>query len=190
MGGPAGELPVRAGPGPLAPAPDRRASGNMVGGMPGSRIDYQAMVQRALRSVLREVMALVAEEGPPGEHHFYLSFRTRAEGVQVPPFLADRYPDEITIVLQNQFWDLHVDEAGLSVVLAFDGTRQRIGVPWEAITAFIDPVAEFALRFEGEGAGAPGRAREPGGDAPEEEAAGSRDASADVVNISKFRKGD
>lgn len=160
----------------------------MVGGMADVRLDYQAMVHRALRSVLREVMALVAEEGPPGEHHFYLSFRTGAEGVQVPPFLADRYPDEITIVLQNQYWDLHVDEAGLSVVLAFGGSRHRIAVPWEAVTAFIDPVAEFALRFEGREDGGPGEGGEEDGGG--EDAAGSPEASADVVSISKFRKGD
>lgn len=161
----------------------------MVGGMADVRLDYQAMVQRALRSVLREVMARVAEEGPPGEHHFYISFRTGAEGVQVPPFLADRYPDEITIVLQNQYWDLHVDEAGLSVDLAFDGSRQRIAVPWEAVTAFIDPVAEFALRFEPREEGA-GGAGEGDDEVPEEGGAGSPDASADVVSINEFRKED
>lgn len=162
----------------------------MVGGMADARFDYHAMVQRALRSVLRDVMALVAEEGPPGEHHFYVSFRTDAEGVQVPPFLADRYPDEITIVLQNQYWDLHVDEAGLSVVLAFNGSRQRIAVPWEAVTAFIDPVAEFALRFEVPGEGGPGGSGGDGDEAGEEGAQGSPEATADVVSISKFRKGD
>lgn len=161
----------------------------MARGMGESHIDYHAMVQRALRSVLREVLARVANEGPPGEHHFYLSFRTAAEGVQVPAFLADRYPDETTIVLQNQYWDLYVDEAGLSVALAFEGTRQRIAVPWEAVTAFIDPVAEFALRFEAPG-GAAGE-EGTGGEAGAEEAeAGSPEASADVVNISKFRRDD
>lgn len=146
-------------------------------------LDYHAMVQRALLGVLREALELAASEGLPGEHHFYISFQTAASGVVVPPFLRDRFPEEVTIVLQNQFWDLHVDDDGFSVTLAFEASRQRIGVPWEAVTAFIDPVAEFALRF-----GTPGEeepASEDGEPAP-----GSPEATADVVNLKEFRKRD
>lgn len=148
-------------------------------------LDYHDMVQRALRSVLREALELAADEGLPGEHHFYVSFRTGAPGVVVPAFLGDRFPEEVTIVLQHQFWDLQVDDDGFSVTLAFEASRQRIGVPWEAVTAFIDPVAEFALRF-----GAPGEGeREEGeGDQEGEAAPGSPDATADVVNLRRFRK--
>lgn len=91
----------------------------------------------------------------------------------------------MTIVLQHQFWDLHVDDDGFSVTLAFEASRQRIGVPWEAVTAFIDPVAEFALRF-----GAPGEEEREAseGDEEGEAAPGSPDATADVVNLRRFRK--
>lgn len=156
------------------------------------------MVQRALRGVLREALEVAAEQGLPGEHYFYLSFLTHAPGVVVPPFLSDRYPEEVTVVIQHQFWDLQVDDVGFSVTLAFDASRQRLGVPWEAVTAFIDPTAEFALRFDtGEADAGPKAAADPAGaeGAPgpgEEEGAeaaeGSADPTAEVVNISRFRK--
>jgi len=155
---------------------------------PEDFLDYQALVQQALCGVVREALSLVAEHGFPGDHHFYLSFRTSAPGVVVPSFLRDRYPDEITIVLQRQFWDLLVDDAGLSVTLAFDARRERVGVPWEALTAFVDPAAEFALRLGGEGP----EGEEPDGGEPDEmpQDEGSGDASADVVSIQQFKKKD
>lgn len=150
-------------------------------------LDYHALVQRALRGVLREALEVAASEGLPGEHHFYLSFRTRDPGVIVPASLRDRFPDEVTIVLQHQYWDLHVDDEGFSVTLAFETSRQRVGAPWEAVTAFIDPVAEFALRFgepdEGEGPAAEG-------DEKGEPAPGSADPTDEVVNLRQFRKKD
>jgi hypothetical protein len=158
---------------------------------PHDPLDYHGMVQRALRGVLREALEVAAEQGMPGEHHFYLSFRTRDPGVVVPPFLGDRYPEEVTVVLQRQFWDLHVDDEGFSVTLAFDASRHRLGVPWDAVTAFIDPAAEFALRFDAVGRG---EGDEEGSEAeiPDEDAdaEGSADATAEVVNISQFRKKD
>lgn len=151
----------------------------------GDPLDYQTMVQRALRGVLREALEVAAAEGLSEDHQFYVSFRTRDPGVIVPPFLRDRFPEEVTIVLQHQFWDLHVDDAGFSVTLAFEASRQRVGVPWEAVTAFIDPPAEFALRF-----GAP--EAEPGEPAEGEGEAGpgAADPTAEVVNIRQFRKKD
>jgi hypothetical protein len=154
-------------------------------------LDYHALIQDALRDVVREAMARVAAEGFPGEHHFYLSFRSGAEGVVVPAFLGERYPEEITIVLQNQFWDLVVDEEGFSVSLNFDASRERVGVPWEALTAFVDPAAEFALRFAAEDE----EEAADGGAAEEDEgrgggSAGSADASAEVVSIQRFKKRD
>lgn len=148
-------------------------------------LDYHAMVQRALLGVLRKALELAAEEGIPGDHHFYLSFQTAAPGVLVPAFLRDRFPEEVTIVLQHQFWDLQVDDDGFSVTLAFEASRQRIGVPWEAVTAFIDPVAEFALRF---GAPAEGEEEEAEGDQEGEPVPGSPDPTAEVVNLREFRK--
>lgn len=116
--------------------------------MAESEIDYGELLQRALRSVVRVVLERTAREGLPGEHHFYLSLRTDQEGMRLPPFLRQRFPHEITVVLQNQFRDLVVDDAGFSVTLRFDGIPARLVVPWEAVTAFFDPTAEFGLRFD------------------------------------------
>lgn len=151
-------------------------------------LDYHAMVQRALRAVLREALAVAAEEGLPGDHHFYVSFRSGAPGVLLPGFLRDRFPEEVTIVLQHQFWDLEVDDEGFSVTLNFEAARHRVGAPWEAVTAFIDPEAQFALRFgEAAEAGEAGA----GDEGPEAAVApGAPDATAEVVNIRAFRKKD
>lgn len=116
--------------------------------MAESEIDYGAMLQRALRSVVREVLERTVREGLPGEHHFYLSLRTDHPGTQVPPFLRQRFPEEITVVLQHQFRDLTVDDDGFAVTLRFDGMPARLVVPWEAVVAFFDPTAEFGLRFD------------------------------------------
>lgn len=166
---------------------------------PGDRsddpLDYQAMVRRALRGVLREALEVAAEEGLPGDHHFYVSFRTDAPDVVVPRFLRDRYPEEVTVVIQHQYWDLHVDDDGFSVTLTFEASRHRVGVPWDAVTAFIDPAAEFALRFQAddETGGEPPegeRARPRGDEGGGEEAEGSADPTAEVVNIRQFRRKD
>ena len=150
-------------------------------------LDYHRMVQHALRGVLREALEVAAGPGLPGEHHFYLSFRTQAPGVVVPPFLADRYPEEVTVVVQHQYWELHIDDEGFSITLAFDGSRHRLGVPWEAVTAFIDPASEFALRFD---AAPPDGEEEDPGEAEEVEGDGEAEATAEVVNINRFRKKD
>ena len=121
--------------------------------MDADRIDYQKLLQEALRDALRGavrlVLAQVADEGLPGEHFFYIGFRTDRPGVSVPRFLRDQYPEEMTIVLQNQFWDLEVDEESFAVTLTFGGSRQRLTIPFHALTAFADPSAEFGLRFDG-----------------------------------------
>lgn len=154
-------------------------------------LDYHRMVQTALRSVLREALEVAAGEGLPGDHHFYVSFRTQAPGVVVPSFLRDRYPEEVTIVIQHQYWELDVEDDGFGVTLAFDGSRQRVAVPWEAVTAFIDPVAEFALRFQTvEEARAQAEAQKSAEEEEGSPAPGSSDPTADVVNIRQFRKKD
>lgn len=116
-------------------------------------IDYQKLLQESLREALRgavrKILALVAEEGLPGEHFFYIGFRTDRPGVHIPRLLRDQYPEEMTVVLQNQFWDLDVDSESFSVTLAFGGSRQRLTIPFHALTAFADPSAEFGLRFDG-----------------------------------------
>src|ERR1051325_9489146 len=122
--------------------------GSIAAGMAESEIDYGALLQRALRSVVRVVLERTVREGLPGEHHFYLSLRTDHPGTQVPPFLRQRFPEEITVVLQHQFRDLSVDDDGFAVTLRFDGMPARLVVPWEAVVAFFDPTAEFGLRFD------------------------------------------
>jgi hypothetical protein len=116
--------------------------------MAESEIDYGTLLQRALRSVVRVVLERTVREGLPGEHHFYLSLRTDHPRTQVPPFLRQRFPEEITVVLQHQFRDLSVDDDGFAVTLRFDGMPARLVVPWDAVVAFFDPTAEFGLRFD------------------------------------------
>jgi hypothetical protein len=111
-------------------------------------IDYPRLVLEALREVPRRALAQVAEEGMPGKHHFYITFRTSDPEVEVPAFLREQYPEETTIILQHQFWSLSVDEKAFSVVLSFGGRRQQLYVPFAALTAFADPSASFSLRFD------------------------------------------
>lgn len=116
--------------------------------MEPEKIDYPALLQQAMRDIVRRVLEQVAEHGLPGEHHFYIGFRTDAPGVEIPRFLRDQYPREMTIILQNQFWGLEVTPEALSVALSFGGSRQRLLVPFVALTAFADPAADFGLRLE------------------------------------------
>jgi uncharacterized protein len=116
--------------------------------MDPDKIDYPAILQDALRGVVRRVLEQVAEHGLPGEHLLYVGFRTSFPGVQVPRFLRDQYPEEVTIVLQHQFWGLEVTPEGFSVLLSFGGSRQQVAVPFAALTAFADPSADFGLRFD------------------------------------------
>lgn len=116
--------------------------------MSSSAIDYAALVRRALRGVVREALALAARGGLPGENHFYLSFSTCADGVELPRAMRDLHPERLTIILQHQFWDLEVDEVRFAVTLSFGGQRQRIAVPFSAVEAFADPAAGLELRFD------------------------------------------
>jgi len=122
--------------------------------MDPDKIDYPAILQEALRDAVRRILEQVAEHGLPGEHHFYVGFRSRFPGVEVPRFLREQYPEEITIILQNQFWGLEVDPEAFSVLLSFGGARQRLKVPFAALTTFADPSADFGLRFQDAGASA------------------------------------
>jgi hypothetical protein len=120
----------------------------MLACMADDRLDYQELVREALRDVVRRCLEVVAEDGGlPGDHFFYVSFRSNFPGVRIPAFLRDSYPDEVTIILQHQFWDLEVDREAFSVSLNFNASRQRVTVPYEALTSFVDPTAEFGLRF-------------------------------------------
>jgi uncharacterized protein len=111
-------------------------------------IRYDLLAQDALRGVVRRVLSDAARDGLPGEHHFYISFKTQHPGVKISPQLAEKYPDEITIVLQHQFWDLAVSEVGFEVGLSFKNAPERLVVPFEAISGFFDPSVQFGLKFE------------------------------------------
>jgi uncharacterized protein len=108
---------------------------------------YDKMVEQALRGVIRDVLARVAHEGIRSAHHFYIGFATTAPGVTIPPRLLERFPSEITIVLQHQFWDLDVGDEEFSVSLSFDKQIERLTIPFAAIKSFADPSVEFALAF-------------------------------------------
>jgi hypothetical protein len=111
-------------------------------------IRYDLLTQQALRGVVRNVLADAAKKGLPGEHHFYISFDTRADGVRLSDRIRGQYPEQMTIILQHQFWDLEVDEDGFSVGLSFGGVPEKLHVPFEAIKGFFDPSVQFGLQFE------------------------------------------
>jgi hypothetical protein len=111
-------------------------------------IRYDLLVQDALRGVVRKVLTDAAREGLMGEHHFYVSFRTEAPGVRMSQALREKYPQDMTIVLQHQFWDLGVTEHAFEVGLSFSGIPERLLVPFDALTGFFDPSVQFGLRFE------------------------------------------
>jgi uncharacterized protein len=116
--------------------------------MPVDHIRYDLLAQDALRGVLRNVLADTAKNGLPGEHHFYISFDTNADGVRISPRLREQYPQEMTIILQHQFWDLSVSDDAFDVGLSFNGVPERLTVPFEAVKSFFDPSVEFGLQFE------------------------------------------
>jgi hypothetical protein len=112
-----------------------------------SLIPYDDVVQEALRAVVGRVLGDVARDGLPGDHHFYITFKTQAPGVDIPQRLVERFPDEMTIVLQNRFWDLTVDENRFSVGLSFNQVPSKLVIPYSAITRFQDPEVQFELGF-------------------------------------------
>lgn len=117
---------------------------------PDSLIPYDEIVQEALRAVVGRVLGQVEAAGGvlPGGHHFYITFKTGAPGVSIPADLRTRFPDEMTIVLQNKFWDLGVGEQGFTVSLSFNQMPAKLDIPFSAITAFVDPAVDFGLQFQ------------------------------------------
>lgn len=112
---------------------------------------YDLMVQDALKGVVRKILTEAARDGLPGEHHFYVTFRTEAPGVRLSQRLREKHPDEMTIVLQHQFWDLSVGDHSFEVGLSFSGVPERLLVPFDAISTFFDPSVQFGLKFEAQG---------------------------------------
>ena len=116
--------------------------------MATDHIRYDLLAQEALRGMVRRVLTDAAKKGLPGEHHFFISFDTRARGVKISPRLREQHPQEMTVVLQHQFWDLTVTDQGFEVGLSFNGIPEKLGVPFDAIKGFFDPSVQFQLQFE------------------------------------------
>jgi|SRR5689334_12156813 len=116
--------------------------------MATDHIRYDMLARDALRGVLRKVLSDAAAHGLPGEHHFFITFLSKAEGVKLSPRLLAQYPEEMTIILQHQFWDLVVSEDRFEVGLSFGGIPERLTVPFSAIKSFLDPSVQFGLSFE------------------------------------------
>lgn len=153
--------------------------------MPDSLIPYDEIVQEALRAVVGRVLGQVEAGGGmlPGNHHFYITFKTEAPGVDIPRHLRERFPDEMTIVLQNKFWDLKVEEDGFSVGLSFNQMPAQLVIPFAAITAFVDPAVDFGLQFQASvGDLAPEPHEDAENDAPEQ-GDGPRVTSDDGSNV-------
>ena len=162
---------------------------------PDSMLPYDLWMEEATRGVATRALQYAASEGMPGQHHFYVSFRTDHPDVSIPARLRSQYPEEMTIVLQHQFWDLNVDEAAgrFSVGLSFGGVPSTLVIPFGALTAFADPQAQFGLRFRA----APAAANEESSalDAPEPDSEDSAEPEEDapaekpqVVSLDAFRK--
>jgi hypothetical protein len=112
------------------------------------QIRYDLLTQQALRGVVRNVLADAAKKGLPGDHHFFITFDTHADGVRMSERLRAQYPEEMTVILQHQFWDLTVNDYGFEVGLSFGGVLERLAIPFEAINGFFDPSVQFGLQFE------------------------------------------
>ena len=141
---------------------------------------YDQMVDQALRDVVRQALGAIASAGLPGEHHFYITFRTTHPGVELATRLREKYAEEMTIVVQHQFWDLLVEAERFAISLSFDGRRERIAVPYAALVSFADPSVKFGLQFQSGAADA-------GGAAPPPAAVADEEPGADVVNLDAFR---
>ena len=135
---------------------------------PESLIPYDEIVQEALRAVVGRVLGEIERAGGlPGEHHFYITFKTGAAGVDIPGHLTARFPDEMTIVIQNRYWDLKVHDDWFEVGLSFNQMASRLVVPFAAITGFVDPAVNFALQFQAQADDAEPQSTAPAGnDAP------------------------
>ena len=171
--------------------------------MATDHIRYDLLAQDALRGLVRKVLTDTAKSGLPGEHHFSISFYTNAEGVKLSPRLREQFPQEMTIILQYQFWDLKVTDQGFEVGLSFGGVPEKIAVPFAAIKSFFDPSVQFGLQFEtieteaeaeaAPAAAAPAEIPAAVAEAPAAEEAKPQPAAPDrpsgeVVRLDRFRK--
>jgi hypothetical protein len=158
---------------------------------PESLIPYDEIVQDALRAVVGRVLGEVEQSGGlPGEHHFYITFKTRLPGVSIPKHLLERFPEEMTIVIQHRFWDLKVEPDAFSVGLSFGGVPSTLHVPFAAVTQFHDPAVDFALTFHADAVEElPEEHEKAENDAPEtEQAEEVREDGSNVVSVDLTRK--
>ncbi|MEE2566955.1 ClpXP protease specificity-enhancing factor SspB [Hyphobacterium sp. Y6023] len=152
---------------------------------------YDIMAQEALRGVIREALGRAAAPGGlPGSHHFYISFKTQAPGTDIDESLAAKYPDEMTIVLEHQFWDLKADEEHFEVTLKFNGVPKYLKVPYSAVNRFHDPSVGFHLQFElnPDDGSVPRFAPKETKAKPAKESAAAAGDGAEVVSLDSFRK--
>jgi len=159
---------------------------------------YDLMIEAALRDVVRETLSTVAENGLPGEHHFYITFATGFPGVKIPDYLHEQYPEEMTIVLQYQFFGLKLDNDILYVTLSFNNIKEQLHVPIDSITTFADPSVNFALQFQsdqseaGEGdedkAGSPAAGNDDQGAATKKAEKAKDEKRGEVISLDMFRK--
>ncbi|MCV6824574.1 MULTISPECIES: SspB family protein [Halocynthiibacter] len=150
-------------------------------------IDYGNLMHSAMRSLIQKVLQGVQENGLPGAHHFFITFDTLHPDVEMADWLSDRYPGEMTVVMQNWFENLEVSDDGFKVTMKFGGTPENLYIPYDSIVTFVDPSVEFGLRFETQ------EDREEEADAPVEEAPMAEDVEeeakdAEVVSLDSFRK--
>ncbi|CAA9515039.1 MAG: FIG00636645: hypothetical protein [uncultured Sphingomonas sp.] len=165
----------------------------MVDETPESLIPYDEIVQEALRDVVGRVLGEVERTGGtlPGGHHFYITFKTRMPGVEIPKHLSQRFPDEMTIVIQHRFWDLKVQKDFFMVGLSFGGVPSSLRVPFVAVTDFVDPAVDFSLKFQANGADGVGHEEhdQPENDGSDEApAAKPADDGSNVVSVDFTRK--
>jgi hypothetical protein len=159
--------------------------------MPEDLMRYDLLAQQALRGVVREALNIAAATGLPGEHHFYIAFNTKYPGVEISERLAQRYPREMTIVLQHQYWNLRVHDDRFEAELSFDNIPEKLVIPFDAVKGFLDPAVQFGLQFES--VPVKSKLKEvpaaalPDAAAPESEAAPAAD-SPKIVSLDSFRK--
>jgi hypothetical protein len=162
--------------------------------MATDHIRYDVLARDALRGVFRRVLTDAAEHGLPGDHHFFITFLSTAEGVKLSPRLLAQYPEEMTVILQHQFWDLTVTEDRFEVGLSFGGVAERLVVPFNSIKSFFDPSVQFGLQFEPADAPAANLPAVPAPTAPTvptpaiEDEPAKPSEGAEVVRLDRFRK--
>lgn len=155
-------------------------------------IAYGRLMHHAMRGLIQTVLTDVSKDGLPGDHHFFITFDTQAEGVEIADWLRDRYPEEMTIVIQHWFDGLEVDDEGFSITLNFGDSPEPLRIPFDTILTFVDPSVEFGLRFESTTAPDDPEDEPPSPDgddeAPEDEAEAPPPKDAEVVSLDRFRK--